>query len=182
MANHAGNQNSFPGNQNSFPRSQNGFLPIHKLSNASDARASERGDLGPKVSIHQTVQDDSPDRTHQQIANSQHRKKKSKKHKDKEREKLKEHGSEMLETSPDLKQNLETSPDLKKNLETSPDLKQNPQTSPDLKQNPETSPDLKQNRDKLDGKDRLIFFIRIPPKCTFRRLILCQRRRFPKMY
>ncbi|XP_026234764.1 RNA polymerase II elongation factor ELL-like [Anabas testudineus] len=97
-SNHAGNQNDSAGGHNGFPL-------MHKLSSTSDTPVSESRDKEPKGSSHQPCQGD-PDFTHQQPANSQHKKKKSKKHKDKERERLKDNqGSDWLETSPDLKQN-----------------------------------------------------------------------------
>ncbi|XP_029933788.1 RNA polymerase II elongation factor ELL2-like [Myripristis murdjan] len=96
--------NNHVGNQSGFPAGQNGFPLMHKLSSSSDAPMSEIKKQAPKVSSHEPPQGDS-DCTNQQLANSQHRKKKSKKHKDKERERLKDsQGSEWLEASPDLKQ------------------------------------------------------------------------------
>lgn len=74
---------------------------MHKLSSTSDTPASESRGREPKVSSLQPPQSDS-DCTHQQLVNSQHKKKKSKKHKDKERERLKD--SKDSEWSPDLKQ------------------------------------------------------------------------------
>ncbi|XP_062274624.1 RNA polymerase II elongation factor ELL-like [Scomber scombrus] len=95
------------GNQNGLPRGHNGFPVMHKLSSTSDTTVSETREQEPKVSNHQPPQGES-DCAHQQLTNSQHRKKKSKKHKDKERERLKHNqGSEWLETSPDLKQNVD---------------------------------------------------------------------------
>lgn len=97
-SNHAGNQNDLPGAHSGFPL-------MHKLSSTSDTPVTESREEEPKVSSHQPPQGDS-DCTHQQLTNSQHRKKKSKKHKEKERERLKDNqGSDWLETSPDLKQN-----------------------------------------------------------------------------
>ncbi|XP_029283602.1 RNA polymerase II elongation factor ELL2-like [Cottoperca gobio] len=93
------------GNQNGLPGGHNGFPLMHKLSNPSDTPVSESREQEPKVSSHQPPQSDS-DCAHQQLANSQYKKKKSKKHKDKERERLKDNkGSEWFKTSPDLKQN-----------------------------------------------------------------------------
>ncbi|XP_037613670.1 RNA polymerase II elongation factor ELL-like [Sebastes umbrosus] len=91
-------------NQNGLPGGHNGFPLMHKLSNASDTPVSESREQEPKISSHPPPQGDC-DYAQQQLANSQHRKKKSKKHKDKERERLKDNkASEWLETSPDLKQ------------------------------------------------------------------------------
>ncbi|KAM9861214.1 RNA polymerase II elongation factor ELL2-like [Aulostomus maculatus] len=92
-----------PGNPNGLPGSLGGSSLIHKMT--SDTPASESNEQKPKVNGHEPPQGDS-DFSHQQLTNSQHRKKKSKKHKEKERERLKDNqGCEWLETSPDLKQN-----------------------------------------------------------------------------
>ncbi len=99
-SNHTGNQNGLPGGHSGFPL-------MHKLSGTSDAPVSQSREQEPKVSSHQPPRGD-PDCAHQQLANGQHRKKKSKKHKDKERERLKDNkGSEWLEKSPDLKKNTD---------------------------------------------------------------------------
>ncbi|KAF3686806.1 RNA polymerase II elongation factor ELL Eleven-nineteen lysine-rich leukemia protein [Channa argus] len=99
-SNHTGNQSDSLGGHSGFPL-------MHKLSSTTDTPVSKNSEQEPKVSSHQPPQGDS-DCTHQQLINSQHRKKKSKKHKDKERERLKDNqGSGWLETSPDLKQNLD---------------------------------------------------------------------------
>ncbi|XP_019935867.1 RNA polymerase II elongation factor ELL2-like [Paralichthys olivaceus] len=104
--NHTGKQNDSPG-------AHSNFSAPHKLCSTSDAPVSESREHGPKVSDHLPSQGDS-DGTHQQLSNSQHRKKKSKKHKDKERERLKDNqGRICLETSPDLKQK----PDKLENLD-----------------------------------------------------------------
>ncbi|KAA8596039.1 hypothetical protein FQN60_011330, partial [Etheostoma spectabile] len=97
-SNHTGNQNGLPEDHNCFP-------VMHKQSSITDTPVSESREQEPNGSNQQPPQGDS-DCTYQQLANSQHRKKKSKKHKDKERVWLKDNkGSEWLETSPDLKQN-----------------------------------------------------------------------------
>lgn len=98
-SNHTDNQNGFPGGHNSFP-------VMHKLSSTSNGPVSESRQQEPKVSSLQPTQRDPDFAQQQQLANSQHRKKKTKKHKDKERERLKEdQGGAWLKTSPDLKQN-----------------------------------------------------------------------------
>ncbi|XP_069546609.1 RNA polymerase II elongation factor ELL-like [Brachyistius frenatus] len=89
--------------QNGLPGGNNGFPLMHKLPSSSDRPASETTEREPKVNFLPPHRD--PDCAQQQLASSQHRKKKSKKHKDKERERLKdEKRSEWLQTSPDLKQ------------------------------------------------------------------------------
>lgn len=91
------------GNQNGLPGGKNGFPLMHKLSSTSETHVSESREQETKLSNHQPPQSHS-DCAHQQLAISQHRKKKSKKHKDKERERLKDNkASEWLQTSPDLK-------------------------------------------------------------------------------
>ncbi|XP_047437225.1 RNA polymerase II elongation factor ELL-like isoform X2 [Mugil cephalus] len=111
---HTDNQNGFPGGHNSFPLT-------HKLPSAIDGPLSETRQQEPKVSSQlQPAQRDS-DFAQQQLANSQHRKKKTKKHKDKERERLKDdQGSAWLKTSPDLKQNPDKldNPDITKVVAT----------------------------------------------------------------
>ncbi|XP_070686118.1 RNA polymerase II elongation factor ELL-like [Pempheris klunzingeri] len=93
------------GNQNDLPGDHNGFPFMLKLCSTSDTSVSEGREQKPKVSSHQPPQDDS-DCAHQQLANCQRKKKKSKKHKDKEWERVKDSkGSEWIETSPDFKQN-----------------------------------------------------------------------------
>ncbi|KAM4593037.1 RNA polymerase II elongation factor ELL-like [Odontesthes bonariensis] len=90
-------------NQISQPRGHHSL--IHKLYSNSDRPVSETREQEPKINGRQPPQHDS-NCTQQQLANNQHRKKKSKKHKDKERERLKDDkGSEWLKSSPDLKQN-----------------------------------------------------------------------------
>ncbi|KAL6113343.1 uncharacterized protein ACO6RY_11658 [Pungitius sinensis] len=100
-SNHTSDQGGSPGGHGGFPVTQ-------KLRSASDTHVSaESTDQEAKASSQQPPQRDS-DCAHPQLANGQHRKKKSKKHKDKERERLKDNkGTEWLETSPDLKQNLD---------------------------------------------------------------------------
>ncbi|KAL3992768.1 CD22 antigen [Sarotherodon galilaeus] len=96
--NHTDSQNGLPGSHNSFPL-------MHKLSSTSDTPVSETREQEPKVSSLQPTQRDS-NCAQPQLANSQHRKKKSKKHKDKEREKLKDdHRTDWLKTNNELKKN-----------------------------------------------------------------------------
>nr|XP_020475589.1 RNA polymerase II elongation factor ELL-like [Monopterus albus] len=97
-SNHTSNQHDLSGGHGGFPL-------MHKPSSTPGTPVSESREQEPKVSSQQPSQGD-PDCSHQQLATSQHRKKKSKKHKDKERERLKDNqGSKWLETSPDLKHN-----------------------------------------------------------------------------
>lgn len=96
--NHTDNQNGLPGSHNSFPL-------MHKLSSTSDTPVSETREQEPKVSSLQPTQRDS-NCAQPQLANSQHRKKKSKKHKDKEREKFKDdHRTDWLKTNNELEKN-----------------------------------------------------------------------------
>ncbi len=66
---------NYTGNQNGLPGDHSGIPLMHKLSSTSDTPASESRGQEPKVSSLQPPQSDS-DCTHQQLANSQHRKKK----------------------------------------------------------------------------------------------------------
>lgn len=78
---------------------------MHKLSSTSDTAVSETREQEPKVSSLRPTQRDS-NCAQPQLANSQHRKKKSKKHKDKEREKLKDdHRTDWLKTNNELEKN-----------------------------------------------------------------------------
>lgn len=96
-SNHAGDLNDSPGSLSGFPL-------MHKLSSTSDTPVSKSSEKEPKVSLGHSPP--KGDFSRQQLASSQHRKKKSKKHKEKEREKFKDNqGSDWVETSPDLKQN-----------------------------------------------------------------------------
>ncbi|CAG5853050.1 unnamed protein product, partial [Menidia menidia] len=93
-------------NQTGQPRGHHSLM--HKLYSNSDRPVSETREQEPKINSHQPPQHDSDFTGQQQLANNQHRKKKSKKHKDKERERLKDDkGSEWLKSSPDLKQNAD---------------------------------------------------------------------------
>ena len=92
-------------NQHGQTATHNGFTIMHKLYSTSGGPASQTREQEPKINSLQPSQLDSGC-SQQQLANSQHRRKKSKKHKDKERERLKEdRRSEQLKSSPDLKQN-----------------------------------------------------------------------------
>lgn len=126
--NHTDSQNGLPGSHNSFPL-------MHKLSSTSDTPVSETREQEPKVSSLQPTQRDS-NCAQPQLANSQHRKKKSKKHKDKEREKLKDdHRTDWLKTNNELEKNPDKldNPDITNTVvsEEKPDyvLKYSPITS-----------------------------------------------------
>ncbi|CAN9506726.1 unnamed protein product [Ophioblennius macclurei] len=93
-----------PEDQHSLLEGRNVFSPLHKPSSGSGRPAPESREQEPKANNLQPAQRDA-DCAQEQLANGQHRKKKSKKHKDKERERLKDDlDSEWIKTSPDLKQ------------------------------------------------------------------------------
>lgn len=75
-----------------------------KLTQSPTVSKLERTEAAPPAPSPKPQLNDSSICTDQQLANGQHKKKRSKKHKDKERERLK---PGWIETSPDLKQNQE---------------------------------------------------------------------------
>ncbi|KAM3869868.1 RNA polymerase II elongation factor ELL2 [Diretmus argenteus] len=94
----------FERTNNHIQGSPNGLYSRHKLSRSSTVPKPERMESAPAAPSPKPPQTETSICTDQQLANGQHKKKRSKKHKDKERERLK---PDWIETSPDLKQNQE---------------------------------------------------------------------------
>lgn len=94
----------FERTNNHVQGSPNGLYTRHKLGCSSSIPKLERTEPVPAVPSPKAPQTEPSICTDQQLANGQHKKKKSKKHKDKEREHLKQ---DWIENSPDLKQNQE---------------------------------------------------------------------------
>ncbi|XP_064785940.1 RNA polymerase II elongation factor ELL2-like isoform X1 [Oncorhynchus masou masou] len=94
----------FERTNNHIQGSPNGLYTRHKLDGSSSIPKLERTEPVPAVPSPKAPQTEPSICTDQQLANGQHKKKKSKKHKDKEREHLKQ---DWIENSPDLKQNQE---------------------------------------------------------------------------
>ncbi|XP_041693437.1 RNA polymerase II elongation factor ELL2-like [Coregonus clupeaformis] len=94
----------FERTNNHVQGSPNGLYTRHKLDGSSSIPKLERTEPVPAVPSPKAPQTEPSICTDQQLADGQHKKKKSKKHKDKEREHLKQ---DWIENSPDLKQNQE---------------------------------------------------------------------------